>query len=266
MRNILILAALLFATTAYAAPPTDHDGSGTETFTLDYSTMVDELNDSTARYRITDGTTVGDWTSWTVTNGDATDAVLDMPETEEDVTIELEVTDLAGNTNDYAADALVIPYAAGGTLLVGFDTAHTGTTTNIGGNGAYGVNTDMTAEASGNIVKGYAYINSWWALGEGEYIKMLVYSAGDDDELIAVSADVEGASQTVPGWVEFTFSTGTIVESQDYHIGVIVQDFVQFRTESRVSLRSGSGTYASPPASVPGGGGNSDVGPFYLTN
>lgn len=119
MKKLLsLLFVCLLATSVSAAPPTAHDGSGTETFTLDWSTMVTETNPASARYRIINGTTAGDWTSWTVTNGDATDAVLDIPETTENVTIELEVTDLAGNTNDYATDALVIPYSTEVTNLL----------------------------------------------------------------------------------------------------------------------------------------------------
>jgi hypothetical protein len=114
MRNILILAALLFATTAYAAPPTDHDGSGTESYDLVWDTMVEETNPASARYRLTIGEgTPGSWVSWDdVTGVTVENETINLPAEEDDITIELEVTDRAGNANDYAADALVIAYAA----------------------------------------------------------------------------------------------------------------------------------------------------------
>jgi hypothetical protein len=212
MRNILILAALLFATTAYAAPPADHDGSGTETFTLDWSTMVTETNPSSARHRITDGTTAGSWVSW---SDPWADVVLDMPETEEDVTIELEVTDLAGNANDYAADALVIPYAASFSCTT--DSVDT-TGSNDNGSTAQMLSSNATGQ-SFEVSAGYIsaieiYIAYAPAGTEGE---LRIGSSTDLSTYLAAKT----FSEPEAGWLKVVFDSPVEVSaSTTYYFGV----------------------------------------------
>jgi hypothetical protein len=90
------------------ANPTTHDGSGTGTFVLDWAEMVTETNPASARYRVDNGATTGDWTSWA---SPWADVEIDLPETEEDVTITLEVTDLASRVG---TDGVVVASAPAG--------------------------------------------------------------------------------------------------------------------------------------------------------
>lgn len=88
------------------ANPTTHDGTGTGTFVLDWDEMVTETNPASARYRVDNGATTGDWISWA---SPWADVEIDLPETEEDVTITLEVTDLAGRVG---TDGVTVAYSA----------------------------------------------------------------------------------------------------------------------------------------------------------
>lgn len=90
------------------ANPTTHDGSGTGTFVLDWAEMVTETNPASARYRVDNGATTGDWISWA---SPWADVEIDLPETEEDVTITLEVTDLAGRVG---TDGVTVASATSG--------------------------------------------------------------------------------------------------------------------------------------------------------
>lgn len=88
------------------ANPTTHDGTGTGTFVLDWAEMVTETNPASARWRIIDGETPGSWNAWA---SPWADVEIDLPETEEDVTITLEVTDLAGRVG---TDGVTVAYSA----------------------------------------------------------------------------------------------------------------------------------------------------------
>ena len=90
------------------ANPTTHDGTGNGSYILDWAEMVTESNPASACWRIIDGETPGSWTAWA---SPWADVEVEFPLTEEDIIIELEVTDLAGNTG---SDSVVVGYSGGG--------------------------------------------------------------------------------------------------------------------------------------------------------
>lgn len=154
----------------------------------------------------------------------------------------------------------------GGTLLVGSDTALSGTSTKLVGGYAYSFNgTDgWSAVASGDIAKGYFYINGWWGCGSGEYVKMLVYNSSLN--LHAQSATVECGTQSA-GWIEFTFSSGSITSGQTYHLAFIADDYLDLMDNSTSDqIYQDAGTVASPPSALATGYNIGRVGYAYLEN
>ena len=93
------------------ANPTTHDGTGTGEFVLDWAETVTEANPASAQWRLIDGATAGEWQSWASPWADVSAT---LPETTEDVTVELEATDSAGNTG---SDTVVVAYSAPATTL-----------------------------------------------------------------------------------------------------------------------------------------------------
>jgi hypothetical protein len=188
MRNLIaLLISLALTVPVYAEPPADHDGSGTQSYTLDWSTMVEETNPSSARYRLTIGEgTPGSWTSW---NDPWNDVPVSMPAEEDDITLELEVTDKAGNTNDYTTSALVIPYDSGtastcpsGTYLFAWD-------------GNHGDGTNYGCDGSGTAVEGTAY---------GSPTISTDYGGGGSDKGMLVDA--------APTYIGFPDSAGALLD------------------------------------------------------
>ena len=88
------------------ANPATHDGTGTGFFVLDWAEQVTETYPSSARYRWTDGATVGDWVTWASPYADVSAS---LPQSTNTLTLGVEVTDLSGRTG---SDTAEITYSA----------------------------------------------------------------------------------------------------------------------------------------------------------
>lgn len=159
-----------------------------------------------------------------------------------------------------------------GTLLVGDNTAYSTATIYASPDIVYshesGV-TGTTAVASGELVKGYCYIDNWWDCGAGEFFKMIVYLESDGS-LIAESAGVECTTVSA-GWIEFTFSSGSITSGTAYHLTVMTDDSIKIFHNGDASsiLADNSGSYASPPDPVIAPSNSAvggKLGGMYVTN
>ena len=87
------------------ANPTTHDGSGTATYIIDKDETVVEDNLASLQWRWVDGVTAGEWQTWSSPWADVSATLL---ESTNDLTMELEATDLAGNTG---SDTVVVGYS-----------------------------------------------------------------------------------------------------------------------------------------------------------
>jgi hypothetical protein len=195
-RLLYTLLILIFASTAFAANPRTHDGSGTGEFVLDWSAMVTEDNPASARYRLTEGEgTPGSWTTWA---SPWADAVIALPETEEDIAIEVEVTDLAGRTG---SDSFVVArgdaYCSSGSAIVsvtdtqgGFDWSNTST-----------IGQSFTVPSSGSIYSISISIPVYTSSGE---VKLRVGSSSDMSSSYLAESTITISSTGVK---EFVFSS-----------------------------------------------------------
>jgi len=159
----------------------------------------------------------------------------------------------------------------GGALLVGDDTEYSDDVITVAGGIAVGYNDNggIAAVLSGNIAKGYISVNSWWDCTTGEYVKMLVYNAVTK-ALVAESAAVECTTQTAPGFIEFTFMSGSIASGTSYILAGIADDYIRYNSSSATSdvTQDSTGTVASPPDPIGTNvySGYGLTGGMYVTN